>query len=139
MNCREGSFIIQNGALIVDISYNSESRVQLLKKRAKRCVCKYCGGQLNLKKIVYSDVEEARAELYCDRCNRIEFGIEPEIYSSAKSFVEKIEFDCYPEFDKNKKKEQLNIAKVSEIIAWSMQNMSLLNAEGFLGANCSSY
>lgn len=111
MNCREGSFIIQNGALIVDISYNSESRVQLLKKRAKRCVCKYCGGQLNLKKIVYSDVEEARAELYCDRCNRIEFGIEPEIYSSAKSFVEKIEFDCYQSLIKIRRRSSLILPK----------------------------
>ncbi|WP_425805128.1 hypothetical protein [Desulfitobacterium sp. Sab5] len=111
--------------------YCSESRIEMLKKRAKRCVCKYCGGQLNLNRIIFNDVEDARVEIYCDNCDRIEFGIEPEIYRSARNFVDNLEFDYYEGLDQNEKKRQMNIAKISEIMAWGCKNMGILNQNGF--------
>lgn len=49
-------------------------RVRKLKKRAERCVCKYCGEKLSLRKITYAAYDEAKIEVYCDSCERIEYG-----------------------------------------------------------------
>ena len=43
--------------------YQSESRMENLKRRAKRCVCKYCGQPLSLKRILFSDHTDARMEI----------------------------------------------------------------------------
>ena len=36
----------------------NESRVEVLKKRVARCVCKYCGQPLTLKRIIFNDFED---------------------------------------------------------------------------------
>lgn len=111
--------------------YQSERRLDMLKKRTKRCVCKYCGQNLYLRKIVFSDFEDARIEIFCEHCGRIEFGIEPEIYASAKYFVEEMEFNFFPDLDASEQTKQLNIAKACEIMAWENQNIGILNQDGF--------
>lgn len=111
--------------------YWSENRVELLKKRKKRCVCRYCGGPLSIKRILFSDVADARIELYCDGCERIEFGIEPEIYASACNFVDNLDVDFYEGMNAGGKKRQMNIAKAGEIMAWGFRNVGLLDDEGF--------
>lgn len=63
-----------------------------LKKRVARCVCKYCGQSITLKRIIFNDFEDARIEIYCGHCERIEYGIEPQIYESATSFVDQVCF-----------------------------------------------
>lgn len=80
-------------------AFKSEKRLNSLKRRTKRCVCKYCGGTLKLRQIAFSEYEDARVEIFCSECNRIEFGVEREIYSSAKFFVENSRFNCYPDMD----------------------------------------
>ncbi len=111
--------------------YQSEQRLTMLKKRTKRCVCKYCGHKLYLRKIIFSDFEDARVEIFCEHCGRMEFGIEPEIYFSAKYFVEEMEFSFFPDLDDNEKTKQLNIAKACEVMAWENQNIGILNQDGF--------
>lgn len=111
--------------------YWSENRVEMLKRRKKRCICKYCGGPLTIKRILFSDVEDARIELYCEDCERIEFGVEPEIYQSACNFIDNLDVDFYENLDDNEKKHQMNIAKVAEIMAWGYRNTGLLNENGF--------
>ena len=113
------------------ISFKSQKRIDMLKKRTKRCRCKYCGGRLKLRRIIFGDFEDARIEIYCNQCDRIEYGVEPEIYQSARYFVQNSGFTCYPELDNNEKTQQMNIAKVCEIMAWENQNLGLLNEEGF--------
>lgn len=111
--------------------YCSESRIEMLKKRAGRCVCKYCGGQLDLKRIIFNDIEDARVEIFCDYCDRLEFGVEPEIYRSARNFVDNLDFNYYEGMDQNEKTHQMNIAKVCDIMAWGCKNMGILNQNGF--------
>lgn len=111
--------------------YWSERRVETLKARKNRCVCKYCGGPLTIKRIMFSDIKDARVELYCDKCERIEYGIEPEIYQSASNFVDNLDVDFYDALDNNENKRLMNIAKVCEIMAWGYRNIGLLNADGF--------
>lgn len=112
-------------------NFQSEKRLNMLKKRTKRCVCKYCGGKLKLRRIIFSSYEDARIEIFCESCDRIEFGVEPEIFSSAKYFVENSRFNCYPDMDDNGLTRQMTIAKVAEIMAWENQNLGLLNGNGF--------
>ena len=81
--------------------YWAENRIETLKRRKKRCVCKYCGGPLVVKRILFNDVADARVELYCET------------------------------LDDNEKKHQMNVARVSEIMAWGFRNTGLLSAEGF--------
>ena len=102
----------------MDFSFQAQGRVEMLKGRAKRCVCKYCGGRLRLKRIIFSDHEDARVEIYCDNCERIEYGVEQEIYQSARYFVDELKFNCYPNQDANESTRRMTIAKVCEIMAW---------------------
>lgn len=102
--------------------YCSENRVETLKQRAKRCRCKFCGGKLSVKRISLSEFEDARIELYCDTCQQIEYGVEPEIYQSAENFVDNLEFNHYPDLDQNPRTRRMNIAKVCEVMAWGFKN-----------------
>ena len=111
--------------------YTQENRIENLKRRAKRCVCKNCGGELSLRRIVFNDIDLARVEIYCEHCQRIEFGVEPEIYACASGFVDSFGFNYYEDLDRNEQARKMNIAKVSEILSWSLKNMGLLTNEGF--------
>jgi len=104
----------------------------MLKKRREHCVCKFCGGKLKFKRIIFSNYEDARIEIFCSNCNRIEFGVEAEIYRSAKFFVEQTDFNYFPELDKNERTKQMNIAKICEIMNWGNMNLGILGKEGFL-------
>ncbi len=115
----------------MDFSFQAQGRVEMLKGRAKRCVCKYCGGRLRLKRIIFSDHEDARVEIYCDNCERIEYGVEQEIYQSARYFVDELKFNCYPNQDANESTRRMTIAKVCEIMAWENKNLGLLDRDGF--------
>lgn len=109
----------------------TEKRVALLKNRAKRCVCKYCGGPLRLKQITFSQFDDARIEIFCQDCDRLEFGVEPEIYHNACFYVEETRFNCYPDLDDSDKTRQMTIAKVCEIMTWEDQAAGILTPEGF--------
>lgn len=113
------------------VNLHEAERVERLKKRAEYCVCKYCGEPLRLRQIVFSDVNDAKIELYCNHCEKIEYGVEKEIYLSAENFVDQLEFDYYEGMDDNEKKRQMNIAKVCEIIGWSCKHLGIIDEEGF--------
>lgn len=121
----------KNKALAEKISFQSQKRIDLLKRRTKCCRCKYCGGRLRLRSIIFSDYEEARIEIFCSDCDRIEYGVELEIYQSAKYFVENSGFQCFPDLNENEKTKQMTIAKVCEIMAWQDQNLGILDENGF--------
>ena len=112
-------------------TYQAGERLAMLKNRTRRCVCKYCGGNLRLKRIIFSNYEEARVDIFCEDCDRIEFGVEPEVYTNAQYFVEETGFNCYPDLDDNEKTKQMTIAKVCEIMTWENQNIGILTPEGF--------
>ena len=111
--------------------YCSEDRVETLKRRSKRCCCKYCGGPLSLKRITFNDFEDARIEIYCDSCDRIEYGIEPEIYRSAQNFVDNLDFNFYTDMEQNARTRRMSVAKICEIMAWGFKNTGLLKEDGF--------
>lgn len=111
--------------------FKSEARIDMLKNRAKRCVCKYCGGELKLRQIIFSELDESRIEIFCKTCNRIEFGVEPEIYHSAKFFVEQTNFNYFQNMDNTDAISQMNVAKAGELMAWVCQNIGILINDGF--------
>ena len=110
---------------------SQKSRIEELKARTKRCCCKYCGGELEVKRIIYSEYENARIEIFCKNCERVEYGVEKEIYQSAEFFVEEMAFNHSPDLDDNQRRKQMNIAKVCEIMAWENRNMGFLDTDGF--------
>lgn len=113
------------------MKYMSNKRFEMLKERTKRCVCKYCGGELHLRQIIFSSYDEIRVEIFCRDCNRIEFGVEPEIYKSASYFVDETEFNCFPDLDDSEKTRQMTVAKVCEIMTWQNQNIGILTPDGY--------
>lgn len=115
----------------MDLSYQADGRMEMLKQRVKRCVCKYCGKPLSIRRLVFSDIDDARSELYCNHCDRIEFGVEPEIYYSAVYFVDEMEFNYYPELENTEKTRKMNIAKVCDIMSWENKNLGILTKNGF--------
>lgn len=122
---------MDNDELKNRISFKSERRLDALKKRARRCRCKYCGGKLELRRIIFSDYEDARIEIFCSSCDRIEFGVEPEVYESARYFVDNSNFNCYPDLDENEKTRQMTTAKVCEIMDWQNKNLGFADENGF--------
>ncbi len=113
------------------MDFRSQKRMDMLKQRTKRCVCKYCGGELKLRQISFTSYEDARIEIFCKNCDRIEFGVEPEVYDNAKFYVEETGFNCYPDLDDNDKTKNMSIAKVCEIITWQNQNIGILTPQGY--------
>ena len=108
-----------------------QDRVETLKLRTKHCKCKYCGGELELRKIIYGELENARVEIFCSQCDRIEYGVENEIYDISKYFVEEMDFNAYPDLDSSEITKQMSIAKTCEIIAWGCINLGLMDESGF--------
>lgn len=106
-------------------------RIEMLKKRTKRCRCKYCGSPLEIRRIIYGKIEDARVEIFCSNCDRIEYGIEPEVYQVAKYFVEEMQYNAYPDLDNSETTKQMSIAKVCEIISWGCQNLGFIDDDGF--------
>lgn len=120
---------------MTDTAY-TQDRALRLKKRAGRSVCKYCGGQLELRRIIFSDYEDARIEIFCTQCDRIEYGVEPEIYQSARYFAEEMDFNCYPDLDDNASTRRMTIAKVCEILTWGVSQLGFLTDDGFAYPPC---
>lgn len=109
----------------------TEERLELLAERAKRCCCKYCGNPLEVKVISFGRINEANTEIYCPVCDRIEYGVEPEIYRNAVYFVDYIGFRYYDDFGNTEETRRLNIAKVCEIIAWNDTKIGVLDNTGY--------
>lgn len=106
-------------------------RIEELKARTSRCCCKYCGSTLELRRILYGDLDNARVEIFCQNCDRIEYGVEREIYHIAKYYVEELEYNAFPDLDYTERTKQMNISQVCEIVNWGCKNLSLLNSQGF--------
>ena len=106
-------------------------RTTMLEKRSDRCVCKYCGSRLRIKSIVFNEIVDGRSELYCSHCGRIEFGVEPEIYQSAKYYIDEFHYNCYPELEGTEATRQMSTAKVGEIMNWLVERLGLVDDGGF--------
>ena len=105
--------------------------VKLLEQRVKRCVCRYCGSELVLRRISYGNAEEGRIDIFCPSCNRIEYGVEPEIYRVAQYYVDQVGFDYYYDLDDSLRKQRMNMAKVCEMMEWCCKNIGVLGNVGF--------
>ena len=116
---------------MTDFTYQAEGRRDMLEKRSKRCRCRYCGGTLEVKSIIFNDYIEARVELYCPECDRIEFGTEPEIYASAQYFAEVMNYNCYPLLDNNANTRRMTIARLCDIMAWQDKHLGIIDDDGF--------
>lgn len=103
----------------------------MLQKRGARCVCKYCGGPLRVKSIAFNEIVDGRTELYCDKCGRIEYGVEPEIYQNAKYYIDELDYNCYPELDYSEFTRQMSVARVAEIMDWLATNLGIVGEDGF--------
>ena len=111
---------------------NGKRKIEL-KERVNNCRCSYCGSKLILRSIISNTTEDGRVEIFCPHCDRIEYGIEPEIYQAAAYYVNELQFDYYPELDDSNRKNRMNIAKVNEILQWGLKNLGLLDQHGFTG------
>ncbi len=103
---------------------------KVLDERAARCVCKLCGGELQKKVVVYNKYGGSGLELYCPACEKIEYGTEPEIFALASDFVDSVEFDYFPDMEGGALHEQLNIAKVCDVLGWIYRRTGVLDGEG---------
>ena len=106
-------------------------RIQELRDRAARCRCRYCGHPLTLRKITYAAYDEAKIELFCEQCNRIESGAEPEIYKIAEYYVDAMKYDQFPNLDNSFRKRRMNISIICDILTWGFKNSGLLDKDGF--------
>lgn len=113
------------------MTIEKSQRIEHLKERAKRCCCRYCGGELHVRQIIFHTQADARVELYCDRCKKIEYGIEREIYEGARAFVQSTHFNHFPDMENNAQRLQMNVAKVCQLTNWQLRYLGFLSDEGF--------
>lgn len=109
----------------------ANSRTDMLEERSQRCVCRYCGGKLQVRSIVFNEIIDARTELECSQCHRIEFGVEREVYQSARYFVDETGHNAYPDMDESESTRQMSIAKVCDIMEWVLKNFGIVDEEGY--------
>ncbi len=111
--------------------YNRTDRIKELVGRTERCCCRYCGSSLELKRITFSHFEDSRIEIFCTNCGRIEYGVEPEIYLSAKYFVEHFDFNWYTYLDDSPQTREVTVAKICDILVWQNRQLGFLDNNGF--------
>ena len=109
----------------------SDERLAELKSRSKRCVCKYCGSSLKVKMLDFGQIETANLEIFCEKCGKIEYGVEPEIYKSAKYLVDILGFNAYQDRADDEQRRKLNIAKVCELLFWHDRELGILDNDGY--------
>lgn len=102
----------------------------MILERQKRCVCKMCGSKLEIRMIIYNQYGGQGLDLYCPNCKQIDFGVEPEIYALAESFVDDFEFNYYTDMVEDKRNRGLNIGKVCDISVWLLKKWGLLDENG---------
>ena len=49
--------------------FNGSQRVKELTERVERCICRYCGSPLEIKRITFNNFEDARIEIFCTHCD----------------------------------------------------------------------
>ncbi len=101
-----------------------------MKCRQERCVCKQCGSKLEIRMVIFCQYGGQGLELFCPQCQRVEYGIEQEIYEYAKHFVNENEFNYFVDMAEDERNTQLNVSKVGEIFGWLFREMSLCNENG---------
>ena len=101
-----------------------------LKNRLESCCCRYCGGDLILKSIVPGKKVEGKIEIFCDNCDRIEYGVEKDVYKIAKYFVEEMQFDYFTDLEEKVLKHRMNVAKICDIIMWGLTNLGYTSDTG---------
>lgn len=101
-----------------------------LKERAERCCCRRCGSPLKPQLIVYDRYGGHGIELYCEKCKKIEYGTEREIFELAEKFISGFEFNYFQDMEENNYCEKLNIAKICDILAWAFEEIGLLDGNG---------
>lgn len=109
----------------------SAERLEEIKNRSKRCVCKYCGGRLRVRMLDFGQIETANLEIFCENCDKIEYGVEPEIYHSARYAVDILGFNAYQDRADNEQRRRLNIAKVCELLFWHDRELGILDQYGY--------
>ena len=102
-----------------------------MRSRARRCVCSYCGGQLELREIVYSNCETARTEIFCSECGRMDWGCEPEVYSIAESYLRRNRFDSNKDMAASLLKDEMNRAELTKFLTWSLETLGVVGEDGF--------
>lgn len=107
-------------------------RLDYLRNRVQRCVCRYCGNKLSLRKITYAAYDEVKIETYCTHCDRLESGVEPEIRQLAEYYVDEIKYDHYPNLDDSVSKRRMNIAAVCDVFSWGYKCAGILKENGFI-------
>ena len=122
---------IKNDVAVLKKQNEENERLYELKVRTKNCCCRYCGGELKLRRILYGNVKEGRVEIFCNECNRIEYGVNKEIYHVAKYFEDEFQLNLYPANDDTVRTYQMNVAKLCDIMAWGCKNLGLLEYDGF--------
>jgi len=112
------------------MSIKREYTYEELKDRSKRCVCRHCGSALELKLIIFCQYGGQGVEIFCPQCQRIEYGIEPEIYHLAKEFIEDYDFNYFVDMAEDERNKQLNTAKIGEIFGWLFDRINLCDEKG---------
>ena len=119
------------GYIHMELPRVSQERLNELESRMKRCVCRYCGGNLKVRLIDFGSIETSNLEIFCEKCDRIEYGVEKEIYRDAVFFVDNIGFNYDPNRVDSELTRRFNIAKVCDIISWHDKQIGILDQNGY--------
>lgn len=101
-----------------------------MKARQKRCVCRQCGRELEIRMIIFCQYGGQGLELYCPVCQRIEYGVEKELFALANKFIKETEFNYFLDMPEDKRSLALNKAKIGELFSWLFYELGLCDKDG---------
>ena len=103
-------------------------------ERSRRCVCRQCGTPLRVQEVIFNEYGGQGYELVCPHCQRIEYGVEPEIFEYANKFVREYEFNYFMDMPENERNIQMNVSKVCELFTWLFKEAGICTEEGLTEA-----
>ena len=101
-----------------------------MQNRQQRCVCRQCGSKLEIRMIIFCQYGGQGLELYCPVCQRIEYGVEKELFDLAGKFMAETEFNYFLDMPEDKRSLELNTAKVGELFSWLFRELKLCDENG---------
>lgn len=93
---------------------------KMLMDRQENCVCKRCGGPLEIRVIIQNIYGGQGLDLYCPNCQCVEYGTNPEVYRMADDFMEQFDFNYFLDLEENETSRKLNRSKLCDIMSWAV-------------------
>lgn len=107
------------------------TRTKMLQKRSERCICKYCGGELEVRSIVFNDIVEQERNFIVSIVIGLNLG-QKKKFIKMRNILWKKWITIVSQIQTIQKQlGQMSVAKVCDIMNWIITHLGFVNEDGF--------